>query len=603
MNTQSSDIQQVVCYLRVSRQTSDTDRQESKLKAYANNNRYEIKDNAIFKETITGVSTAFEREKFKKMLQYIEDNQIKTILTTEISRIGRNKIDVTSVCEYFIKHKIQVIFTDNNELKLLNGKGDRDFISGIVIDVLNNFASMERETAIKRNFDGMRHSISIGGSGYGKVKPLGFKRIEVVEKGKKIKRLVVCEEEKAIIKEIFDLYLQGLGTTQIANHLNSKGIKTKFNRTYADDKIIINKSKIPKQAKDYKFVDGTIYTILKNKLYTGQRTLNEYELIDTDKKRTKANKRLVNSNVFDIEQIIDTDTFNRVQEMLKDKYNKKGNHTVYENILRHKLTCGVCGQNYFMHKRQNNNDNAYKCISVRYHNACGNYGINIDKMNNALFFLLRNYITFNNDDNKAHIEKINVTIQNLEITKNNTITKLELQNRQFENILTLNLGNANFQEAITKQTIILQENIDKLTAVLQNTNDEIQENLKLITDLENISYDDIVRDAQTFKKYVGNTIDKLTITKVQNNEDCYMSITEIKKVKGKNVVHLQPNFTVKGDKVVHCKLTTINQIERDFYLSQRSNKMLIPIAVRENDTNKPKEQQYIAFDIPLIVII
>jgi site-specific DNA recombinase len=594
MKSQTSDKQSVVCYLRVSRQTSDTDRQESNLQAYAEQHQYSIAK--VFKERITGVSSAFERTQFKEMLKYIEENQVKTILTTELSRIGRSKMDCISVLEYFISHKIQVIFKDNSEMKLLNAKGDRDWIAGMVLDLLINFAVMERETAISRNKDGMRHSISIGGSGYGKVKPLGFMKTEIEENGKKVKKLIVCEEEALIVKEIFSLYQKGLGTTQIANYLNNKGVKTKFNRTYESDKPIKNKNHIVKNAGDFKFVDGTIYTILKHKLYMGQRMLNDYEIIDPNKKRTKANKKLIGTNIYQIEKIIDTDTFNTVQEMLKDRYNKKGNHTVHENILRHKIVCGVCGQHYFMHKRQDNKDSAYKCMSVRYHHPCGNIGISIDKLNNSVYFLLKNFVKLNNADNQQYIEQIKQTLDNQQITKENILRDIELQNQQFENILTLNLNNVNFQEVITKQSIAIQQNIDKLKEDLKSITESIQENEQLTYDLENINFDNVVEDTETFKKYVAQTIDSLTLTFTSVENIKHINNTEINdKFSTENFKELFPH---KQDKFLHCKLTTIDSKVNNFYVSQRSNKMLFHVLYADRDSN-----DYITIDIPKTVKI
>src|SRR3546814_18490661 len=76
----------------------------------------------------------------------------------------------------------------------------------------------------------------------------------------------------------------------------------------------------------------------------------------------------------------------------------------YENILGGILICPKCGKNYYMHKREDNSDNAYKCISKRYKEFCGNPSINIDKLNKALYFKCQQIIL--NDSLLSNTDKI-----------------------------------------------------------------------------------------------------------------------------------------------------------------------------------------------------
>ena len=66
---------------------------------------------------------------------------------------------------------------------------------------------------------GLENAIKKGHWTGGKFMPLGYKRVE--------KKLVIDEEESEIVKDIFNLYLSGLGTKRIARELNKRKIPTR----------------------------------------------------------------------------------------------------------------------------------------------------------------------------------------------------------------------------------------------------------------------------------------------------------------------------------------------------------------------------------------
>ncbi len=574
-------------YLRVSRQTQETNRQEDSLLQYAKNHNIEIVK--VFKERITGISTAFERPKFSEMLDFISTNGIKLILTTELSRLGRDKRDLINIVEYFVSKKIQVIFKDNAELKLLDQNGNRNWVAGIVIDILSSFAQMERETTIVRNKSGMQYSISMGGSGYGLYKPYGFKKTELSSNNKIVKKLELDEDEAATVKIIFDKYLEGLGTKQIANFLNNKKIKTRYHTVFNDDREVKTRKGLKKPVKNIKWSDGTIYSILKNRIYIGERKLNEYEYSkEADNKglRNKKDRILVKTHIYKVPPIIDIEIFEKVQRRLSENYNKSGNNTKYENILKEKIFCGICNHNYFMHKRANNRDNAYKCTSIRYNNNCGNYSINIDKLNNAVYFYLSGYVKFEHNENMEYIKELKVNEKNYLIVKQNIIKDLEDKSKEFENILNLNLGNENFQQIITEKSNMLQSEIEKLTIDLENIIKEIETNKELIHNLENTKFQDIVNDAATFKKYVSKVIEEIRIYKYPDKK-------------------LANTFPNKQDKLLHCSIVTINKMQYDFIISQRSENMIIPLmeSFYSEDFITPFENTYVKVKIPKAISI
>ena len=553
-----------VAYLRVSRQTQETERQEKNLIQYAKDNEIEIVK--VFQEKITGVSKASERQEYSAMLNYIEENQIKLILTTEISRFSRTKKDLGIMLEELIENKVDVVFKDNNAIHLLDKNGRRDITTGIIIDIIAAYAQQERETAIIRNKDGMQNKLSKGGAGYGKIKAFGYKS------EKKI--LIVDEEEAQTVKLIFNKYLEGLGCKQIANHLNTLNIETKYNRIF--NKEVKTRKGIIKDSTSFTWKDGTIYGILKNKLYIGERHVNDYDSGD------KKTRKITNTNVYSVQPIISKEIFYKVEQQLYDNYNKRGNNNKYENILKDKITC-ECGRGYYMHKRADNKDSAYKCLSIRYNENCGNYSIGIDRLNNAVYFYLKNYVKYNNDETEKQVAEIKIKIENHKIIKESLINQIAQKNQQFEHILEVSLMKDNFQELITKTRIKFNGELMELNKKLDKISIDISENYELIKTMQTIKFDEIMRDVQTFKKYAGQTINELIIKKVPFHE-------VLKKI-----------YPHKQDKLVHIDLSTIYNTQHTFIISQRTNIMLF--ILMDSFYDNPVPTTYLTVNIPKVVTI
>ena len=81
-----------IIYGRVSTQIQDFNRQIDELKNYAATQSWSI--DAIFAEKISGAKKNEERQELSKMLDYINNNQVDKVLVWELSRLGRNTLEV-----------------------------------------------------------------------------------------------------------------------------------------------------------------------------------------------------------------------------------------------------------------------------------------------------------------------------------------------------------------------------------------------------------------------------------------------------------------------------------------------------------------------------
>jgi len=99
-----------VVYARVSVREEDINNQIRNIEEWAKLHGYEIV--AVFKdEAITGASDPLKRPKFQMMLEFMKDNNLRTILVYDISRFGRSLISAANALQALVGQHYAVIFT------------------------------------------------------------------------------------------------------------------------------------------------------------------------------------------------------------------------------------------------------------------------------------------------------------------------------------------------------------------------------------------------------------------------------------------------------------------------------------------------------------
>jgi len=101
--------QVAVGYARVSVASEDIENQVKNLQQYAEKNN--IKLAAVFKDELSGASNPLEREAFKAMLKYCEDNNVRTILMLDLSRLGRSLPEAAELIKKLNEEGYRIIFT------------------------------------------------------------------------------------------------------------------------------------------------------------------------------------------------------------------------------------------------------------------------------------------------------------------------------------------------------------------------------------------------------------------------------------------------------------------------------------------------------------
>ena len=137
----------VVIFSRVSTLAQDYQRQTNELLEYADKMGYSVEK--VFEEKISGAKKNEERKELMAMMSFIKSNRIEKVLTWELSRIGRNAVQVLQVIEMLNEAEIS-LFIKNYNLETLNSNGTINPLSQFMVQILNSVNEMERQTIVQR---------------------------------------------------------------------------------------------------------------------------------------------------------------------------------------------------------------------------------------------------------------------------------------------------------------------------------------------------------------------------------------------------------------------------------------------------------------------
>lgn len=150
----------VVLFARVSTNIQDYDRQINELTALAERNGWEIA--ASFAEKVSGAKRNSERIELLKMVEYAEANHINKVLVTELSRLGRDTLQVLEVIEMLNSKGIS-LYIQNYNIETLTDDGKVNPMSQFLITILAEVARMERKTIKERMDSGYQNFRANGG--------------------------------------------------------------------------------------------------------------------------------------------------------------------------------------------------------------------------------------------------------------------------------------------------------------------------------------------------------------------------------------------------------------------------------------------------------
>lgn len=146
----------VVIYSRVSTQIQDYKRQTEELKEYANRMGFEVMK--TFEEKVSGSKKNEARPQLMEMVGYIKNNKVNKVLCWELSRIGRNTMEVLNTINLLNENCIS-LYIKNYSIETLDDKCNVNPLSQFMVQVLTSVGEMEKSTVrlrAKSGYDSYR---------------------------------------------------------------------------------------------------------------------------------------------------------------------------------------------------------------------------------------------------------------------------------------------------------------------------------------------------------------------------------------------------------------------------------------------------------------
>ena len=295
---------------------------------------------------ISGVT--MDRPGFVEMIRQLEQGKAAAVFVKDLSRLGRNYIEVGRLTEeFFPNHDIRLVAVSDN---IDTAEGENELAP--IRNLFNEWYA--RDISKKR-----RISNKIKGNAG---EPMGQPPYGYIKDPNDPKHWIVDDEAAQVVRRVYSMTLEGFGTEQIAAQLEKDDILTP--RAYWLTKGIKRPGK-GKQQPPTKWNSSTITKILSLQEYCGD-ILN----FKTYSKSYKNKKRIDNDRenwvVFqDVhEAIIERAVYEQVQQK-RGKIRKRRTNNGEHNMFSGLLVCADCGSNLHFHFNQGNPE-------IKYFN-CSNY--------------------------------------------------------------------------------------------------------------------------------------------------------------------------------------------------------------------------------------
>ena len=370
---------------------------------------------------ITG--TTMKRPGFQKMLTAIEAGYISAVFVKDLSRLGRNYIEVGKLTEeFFPLHDIRLVAVSDG---VDSDEGEDDFTP--FKNIMNEYYAKDisKKRRIVNKMKG-NAGIPLSPPPYGYIKNPDDPRFWVVE-----------PEAAEVVRRIYRMALEGYGLAEIAARLAADGV---VNPTYYWRSRGTSRSGSKSTVEPTKWGHTTVKKILTLQEYCGDViNFKSYSKSYKMKKRIEnpEENRAIFLNVH--EAIIDRQTWEKVQALQKGTRRKKPTVTQEPSVFSGLLKCPEYGGNLNFHFNQNNHD--IKFFSCQNHNSgyrkCSKtHYIRLDFLEQVVLYEVKRLACFaseyENDFIKAMIGRSAKVAENATLRKQRELDTLTARDRELD---------------------------------------------------------------------------------------------------------------------------------------------------------------------------
>jgi len=502
-------------YLRVSSDLQDYERQLSDLKQFAKDNKFLYSKENLYEDKLSGFKNEKEREGLNLLLKELLEKQIKIVLVWEISRLARKHKDLLEITEYLENLGVNVYFYIQR-FWLLDETSKISPQAGLSIAVFGWQAGYEARLSKERFLSAKKLNESLGKYNGGKI-PFGYtlnENNQYIINDSIIDGLKVSESD--IVKEVFELYENGLTCSKICRICRSKNYPT----------IVCN--------------THTLARLLRNTSYLG------YKKVKLGKRHTPI--------------LIDTVQYNNVRDLIDSNKTKadKGKKHVY--ILRGVLKCSFC-DDFYVGKQT---DDSYICPKnsgsnkANKNSSCQGGNISVSNIDGIIWERIKIVLRYRKSegfDNKLEGSDLTIAdFKNQILQYNKLIIKAE-QKRKKANLIFQNDGYSieEYQKEIKEINNEKHECKKAITLIeseIKYYEKIVAESLKLSNRIENIN---AISDRYQMQKIIKSLIKSIVFYKVSN----FKTVVNIEYHGGQNEWLIYNSVAKKGN---HYKLFDANYI-------------------------------------------
>ena len=457
-------------YLRLSREDGDStesnsiSNQRQIIKSYARDNDFKI----VAEYVDDGFSGSnFDRPKFKKMIQDLEDKKFKTIIVKDLSRFGRDYIESGKYLQKIFPEKgIRFISVNDNY-----DSENADVSDTHLILPIRNFINDSYCRDISMKVKSSKEIKRKNGEFIGAFAPFGYKK-----DSKNKHKLVVDTEVSHIIERIFNMKIDGYSSKAIADFLNSIGCVTpsKHKENSGDNHttgFIV---------KDSKWDAKMVNRIITNKVYIGVLEQGKTRKLNYKSKReVEVNEEdwiVINDSH---KPIISKSIYALANKMMMRDLKQSAD---IPHILSGMLYCKDCGSSMVRRKVKCKNGYNIFYICSHYNNKgdCTRHSIKEDYLLDMTLFALKDYLKKYNEL-LSQVNKLDVS----KVTFNIDFESLNSEKRKYERLrqslymdLEDELITSEEFERFRKNYLIKIREIEKQIATKKNILANLQEKMK-----------------------------------------------------------------------------------------------------------------------------
>ena len=441
--------------------------------------------------------TNYDRPAFRQLIEDIQDGEVSTLITKDLSRLGRNYLETGTYIEvFFPNHNVRYIAINDGVDSIDNAQMDITPFRNIINEMYAKDTSRKIKSAL--------HARKMQGKYMATTAPFGYQKDE-----KDHNHLVIDEVTAPVVELIFSIAEEGVGLHTICNRLRkAKVLKPSFYKKELFERFM-------DEEKMYDWDTAYVSQILHNPVYAGNLTVADKPTKTMRSKKRQyipfAEREVIYGTH---EPIIEQNRWNNVQKILQSRPPVIGESSSgYDNIFRGIIKCADCGSAMLAkveQKRKRNNvlDKTFYCCT-KYRKfgkeGCSSHTIEARTVHEVVLADIQKHAGQALTDRKAMVTEIAERL-NLQLSADKEQQKKELRQckqrvSEIENLY------AKLYEDLTRE-LITEKRFQMLSARYDSEQEELTAKIKeleksAIADKEQLS--SIEQFAEQISGYAGIT--------------------------------------------------------------------------------------------------